>query len=71
MNFRPNARLSRGLIFSALASALVLAACSRSTPPPSSEVKPPEVKTPVSEGRKSPWLKNLGKFERLPFGMWS
>ena len=64
MSLRSRVRFPGACCVSVLALAMVLAACNRGTPPTSSEVKPPEVKTPVLEGRKSPWLKNLGKFER-------
>jgi tetratricopeptide (TPR) repeat protein len=49
---------------SVLVLAFALSACNRSTPSASREAAPPATQTHAAGGRKSPWLKNLGKFER-------
>jgi tetratricopeptide (TPR) repeat protein len=52
----------------AVAAILVLvisgAACSRNTPEGTKESGPAELRSTTADGRVSPWLKNLGKFER-------
>jgi tetratricopeptide (TPR) repeat protein len=64
MSPRSHFRLSQSRCVPVLFLGLALAACNHSAPPPSSEVKPAAAATAVVPGRLSPWLKNLGKFER-------
>jgi tetratricopeptide (TPR) repeat protein len=47
-----------------LAFAIGGVGCNRSTPEASKETGPAELKSTTSDGRVSPWLRNLGEFER-------
>lgn len=61
----PNARLNQMLALGLLLSlALTAGACSKTAPDASKEAKAPELKSTTTDGRVSPWLKNIGKFER-------
>ncbi|MBI4165698.1 MAG: hypothetical protein HY508_08200, partial [Acidobacteria bacterium] len=53
-----------GVLLSALVFTIAGVGCTRGTPVVSQEAKAPELKDATTDGRKSPWLKNLGKFER-------